>query len=461
MVLFGFALGTTSLRAQGNFVYTNDDKFGPNTVSGFAVASNGTLTPVPGSPFATEGAGDGHDFLTTNQITVSNVGNFLFASNDISNDVSVFSINTATGTLSLVAGSPFATGGSRNTSLSATPDGKFLMVSNNFSGNVTVFSIASSGALTPIAGSPFPTLVGTPGGIKVSPDGKFLAVAEPFLNQVEMFSIASNGSLTSLGAFPGGGGNFLAGVDINCPDSLLYGGETNNIGTIVDGYSVASSGALTPVPGSPFIPGVGVDSDVVLLSSDDKTLFVSNRESNTITVFSVAFNGSLSLVAGSPFPVSGVVLPFGMATNQAGNLLYVADFFSIGVVGGAISVFSVASNGALTEVAGSPFLTGQLQSLTAFPPKSCFQTPQQATQAIINSVNALFTQGVLNGGQDNSLVVKLQHAIDLMNAGKNAAAIGNLNAFIGEVNDLLSSGVLSPSQAASLVSAAESVIARL
>src|SRR4029077_10288726 len=30
-------------------------------------------------------------------------------------------------------------------------------------------------------------------------------------------------------------------------------------------------------------------------------------------------------------------------------------------------------------------------------------TAQQATQAVINSVTALFSQGVLNGGQDNSL----------------------------------------------------------
>ena len=65
---------------------------------------------------------------------------------------------------------------------------------------------------------------------------------------------------------------------------------------------------------------------------------------------------------------------------------------------------------------------------------------------------------MLNGGQDNSLVVQLQHAINLMNAGKSA---GNLDSFISEVNDLLSSGVLSPSQAASLISAAESVIAAL
>jgi len=127
-------------------------------------------------------------------------------------------------------------------------------------------------------------------------------------------------------------------------------------------------------------------------------------------------------------------------------------------------VFSVASTGALAEVAGSPFLTGRsgsLLSLTAFPPKACFLTPQKATQAIINSVNALFSQGVLNGGQDNSLVVQLQHAINLMNAGKNAGAIGNLDSFISEVNDLLSSRVLSPYQAASLISAAESVIAQL
>jgi hypothetical protein len=63
--------------------------------------------------------------------------------------------------------------------------------------------------------------------------------------------------------------------------------------------------------------------------------------------------------------------------------------------------------------------------------------------------------------QDNSLVKTLQQAINLMKAGKNAGAIGNLDSFISEVKDLLSSGVLSPSQAASLISAAESVIAQL
>jgi uncharacterized repeat protein (TIGR03803 family) len=88
-------------------------------------------------------------------------------------------------------------------------------------------------------------------------------------------------------------------------------------------------------------------------------------------------------------------------------------------------------------------------------------TPQQATEAIINAVNALFSQGMLNGGQDNSLVKQLEHAIVMMNAGKNAGAAGNLESFIGEVDDLLNSGVLSPAQAGPLVSAVQNVIARL
>jgi len=478
------------LSAQGNFVYTNDNGTvsGSNTVSGFSVASNGTLTPVPGSPFATGGTGPPvSQYIASNVVAVSTLGNFLFASNGGSNDVSVFSINASTGTLSLVAGSPFPTGGSAflGIALSATPDDKFLIAANSGSVgsggftkfNLTVFSIASSGALTPIPGSPFSTLA-SPDGIKVSPDGKFLAVAENVgsgiaigTNQVEMF----NGSLTSLGAFPGssGIGNGLAGVDINCASSLLYGGESTLLSstlvgnTVVDGYSIASNGILTPLPGSPFEPGVGKNSNVVLLSPDDKTLFVSNQSSNTITVFTVASNGILSLVSGSPFPMNGSMpFPLTMATSQDGTLLYVADDFTANP---SVSVFSVASGGALTEVAGSPFSTGRCSpgqlcrfggvKLTAFPPKTC--SPQQATQAIINAVNALFSQGVLNGGQENSLVVKLQHAINLMNAAKTAAAIGNLHAFIGEVNDLLSSGVLSPSQAAPLISAAESVIARL
>ncbi|HVB28647.1 MAG TPA: choice-of-anchor D domain-containing protein, partial [Terriglobia bacterium] len=86
---------------------------------------------------------------------------------------------------------------------------------------------------------------------------------------------------------------------------------------------------------------------------------------------------------------------------------------------------------------------------------------QAAVQSIIGQVNTLYAQGALNAGQDNSLVKELQDAINAINAGKINKAIGNLESFITEVNDLESSGVLTSDLASPLVNAAKSVIAQL
>src|ERR1700737_3864000 len=60
-ILFGFALFTASAYAQSTFVYTDDNNLGPNTVSAFSVGPGGTLMMVPGSPFPTGGTGGGFD----------------------------------------------------------------------------------------------------------------------------------------------------------------------------------------------------------------------------------------------------------------------------------------------------------------------------------------------------------------------------------------------------------------
>jgi hypothetical protein len=176
-----------------------------------------------------------------------------------------------------------------------------------------------------------------------------------------------------LGLTNGSNQGFPVGVDIDCSGSLLYAGEATQ-SAIVDGYHIGSDGTLTPVAGSPFQPGVGIDSRVVVLSPDDKTLFVSNQLSTSVTAFHVAQDGSLSLVAGSPFFIQNPnsFITAGMATSQDGSFLYVTNDFPA-----AVAVFRVGSDGALTEVPGSPFLTGVpfgLLSLTAFPPKSCSLT---------------------------------------------------------------------------------------
>jgi hypothetical protein len=56
----------------------------------------------------------------------------------------------------------------------------------------------------------------------------------------------------------------VAGIDINCLNNRLFAGEADG------GFSMASNGALTPIPESPFVSGVGHNSNEVLLSPDDQ-----------------------------------------------------------------------------------------------------------------------------------------------------------------------------------------------
>ena len=364
----------TSAHAQGNFVYTNNDST-PNSVTAFSVATNGVLSQVTGSPFATGGAGFGGGFFAANRATTCILAKRLYVSNGGSDDVTGFNINPTTGALTLVPGSPFATGGTgggEGISLACTPDGKFVIAANALSSNISVFSVAANGALTPILGSPFACGF-FPDGIKVSSDGRFLAVALPSegAGSVQMFSISSSGALALVGTFADGGTGTATGVDINSTSELAFVAESNNTSTIVDVFGISSTGSLAPISGSPFEFASGVNSNVPLLSSNERFLFVSNQftppgNQGSITVLNVAANGSLSLVAGSPFANPGGFFPSGMATNSTGTLLYAGNSND------SVSVFSIAANGTLTPAPGSPFSTGASGfsvSLAAFPPK--------------------------------------------------------------------------------------------
>ncbi len=352
------------LQPAKTFVYTNNNSVGsvgPNSVSAFSVGSNGALTPVPGSPFPTGGSSTGFTVTDTSQIVVTIVpGNFLYATNTASNSITGFSIDTSTGALTPIPGSPFATGGQLTScgSLAVTPHRQFLYAGNCASSNISAFNIASNGALTPIPGSPFST---SPQGflpvyLKVSPDSKFLT-EDDFL----MFSIGSDGTLTPVPGSPFAFG-FSPSQEVNCGSNLLFAPiDTSGHGG-VNVLQVASNGVLTPIAGSPFV-FAGSFSTAAVLSPDDRHLFVSNLTSNTITSLSVTSEGGLMEISGSPFPTPS--RPVTMATDQAGTLLYVASL-------GQILGFNIGTDGTLSPVPGSPFVTGGFPSVAVFPPKTCF-----------------------------------------------------------------------------------------
>ncbi len=79
-------------------------------------------------------------------------------------------------------------------------------------------------------------------------------------------------------------------------------------------------------------------------------------------------------------------------------------------------------------------------------------TPAQAIPNVIATVQGLHTGGALNGGQANSFIVKLNHAIDsLTSKPGQPTGCNQLQAFVNEVNGYVSGGNLTPAQADTLL----------
>ncbi|MCI0554306.1 MAG: PKD domain-containing protein, partial [Anaerolineae bacterium] len=91
------------------------------------------------------------------------------------------------------------------------------------------------------------------------------------------------------------------------------------------------------------------------------------------------------------------------------------------------------------------------------------QTSQEATGSLINQVQALVDAGILNQGQGNGLIAKLEAATQQLDNGNINAAINQLQSFINQVNDFISSTppILTAAEGQPLLDAANAIIAVL
>jgi len=83
---------------------------------------------------------------------------------------------------------------------------------------------------------------------------------------------------------------------------------------------------------------------------------------------------------------------------------------------------------------------------------------QGITQVTIDQITDLVDAGELTRGQGNALTKKLTHAIDSINAHSFDTAKHQLQAFIHQVNDFISQGILSPEEGQPLIDAVNTVI---
>ena len=143
----------------------------------------------------------------------------------------------------------------------------------------------------------------------------------------------------------------------------------NNASNDVSAYSIdAATGALTPVAGSPFAAGAGPESIVV--DAAGKFVYVTgvnmNAGTGSVSAYTIdAATGALTPVAGGPFIAGNY--PYGVALAPNSKFAYVAS----GDIG--ISAYRVnATTGALVQVAGSPFAAGNGSYFVTVDPTSRF-----------------------------------------------------------------------------------------
>ena len=244
--------------------------------------------------------------------------------------------------------------------LAATPlRAEFIYVVNAADYTISAYSIGRSGALEPVPGSPFSADF-EPRYIAVDVAGRFVYVsnANGFISPgtVSAYSIGPTGALTPVPGSP-----FQttetepAAIAVDFLGRFVYVANTNlgARGTI-SAYRIGLDGVLTPVDGSPFQTGIEPQSMGVDYLS--RTVYLGTAGGyNAVWAHHIGPDGALTPVVGSPFPTGGE--PLATAVDVLGRFVYVTND-NVFVAPSTVAAYRIFANGALAPVAGSPFQTG-------------------------------------------------------------------------------------------------------
>jgi 6-phosphogluconolactonase (cycloisomerase 2 family) len=295
---------------------------GSDTIAAFHINSDGSLNPVAGSPFPSNG---------TNPVSLALTGNTLFVANkngDIPRETSLQPNYTAfhveaDGSLSPVAGSTVDVAYNSSPSQALVVPGTHLLFGNNFTGGLIQsfkfddegrLSQRSSIALPPIPGIPLVNVYGNilrlgdfGLGLITHPKQPVLYVGFVVTNQVGVYSFTEEGEFKFLRAVPNSG-LAICWLRINRKGTRMYTGNNGVEGDPVhDPFSTVSVYDTTD-PENPKelqtlqIAGVGNVTQIEL-SSDERSLYVVSQratpaipegQGNALHIFNIAPDGTLT-----------------------------------------------------------------------------------------------------------------------------------------------------------------------
>jgi 6-phosphogluconolactonase len=392
------ALGSEQLGISGNGNYVFPIALAPGPSGHVVTIARQPQAPaqqcIVQNPYFTRTPPDGSDVSDINIVC----GEFSFVANSMTDSISAFSIDAASGAL-FSLGPPVAANLGPS-AIAGTVDKKYLYVSNSRSNDVSAFAVdAGSGALTAVPGSPFvagmsPRAVAVFTSTACSVRGghcsilENLYVANSGSDTVSAYQIdQSNGRLAPIASYATGTGpSAMAVVGPGAPYlPYLYvanTGGSNDISAFrIDGFS----GGLNPVLGSPFAANGNVSS--LAFGTGDAfqyppgasngspafkgLLYAAIASGGTARImgFSIhppmgdANDGALTSLSGFPYDLPSCNY---IVADQTGAYLYAS-------AGTKVFGFSIdKQTGALSSLPGSPFAVGGTADSVSIDPANQF-----------------------------------------------------------------------------------------
>ncbi len=303
----GGATGAVTLSPDGTHLYAVDA--GSNDVAGFTVASNGALTLI--ATYPTGGTAPG-------SITIDTSGKYLYVLNTGStSDTTKAAVGSITGFMIATNGSLTPIAKSTQMLSAATyvdpsevgfsPDGTYLVVTEKgapvkLPSLIDIFPV-TAGVAGPVI--PKPSTGNIPFGFGFTKSGQLIvsnAESPKSLtaSTVSSYKADAMGNLTTIsGAVPDNQG---AACWIAITSDAKYAYTTNTLSGSVSGYAIGSTGTLTLLPPDGIVaPQTATTGDIdLVVSPDNKYVYVLNsmagKSPGAIAGFSIASDGSLKSV---------------------------------------------------------------------------------------------------------------------------------------------------------------------
>lgn len=291
-------LGTTGLPSlsaptglvmhpNGDYLYVSNSNSpksvgwsGNGTVSVFQYDSaTGNLIETPNSPFPASSM--------ALQIAITPSGDFVYTTDQMGYNITIFGADGATGDLTEAASSPMAEDEAHG--IAMHPSGNFVYMANEDDQEIAGYSInAVTGSLTPVPNSPYPvgdTMVWA----AITPDGKYIYSSDSSGSGIHAFSIDNlSGELTSIAGFPiAAPGTGLKSSVITNNGKYIYFTQWDD--DSVMGYAIDDAdGTLTAIPNMPADSGTtGISPKALSVDVQDRFLYAANYHGDSVDLFNI------------------------------------------------------------------------------------------------------------------------------------------------------------------------------